>query len=322
MRLISGIALASLAATAALAAPLRPQAVSASARWVVHADIDLLKKTEVGKLMLEEFGREAAARKLAALQAVLNFDPRTDLADVTAYGIDNKPESVVVLLRGTFDPVRLVTLAKANDSYQATAYRDLTIHSWIDANKGVGTRAHAAVAPGNTIVMAQSEAAVKSALDVLGGRVANVAKAGPLTGSDFQSGKSFLRLVADTSAMSVANTPAAAFGLQTRAVQMAVSEAAGFLRGEVVVEKETPELAAQLEQIARGLIAMSVLQSQQANPEAAKLAQAIEIAAAGRAVTFSLRLSTAEAVAFVRQQIEAGKSRTLVAPPAPPAGVR
>ena len=301
--------LVGLTASMSVAGPMNPRYVAASAAWVLHLDLDLLKQTEVGKVVMDELNTEDAVRKLAALQAVFKFDPRKDLAGITVYGPDGKPEHGAAILRGSFDADRIVTLLRASDGYQSTSRGNTVIHSWTDANNPDPTRTYGAVAPDGAVALGRSAAAVGSAVDVLAGRAPCVTRSATLGRFDFPAGRPFLCVAADAAVVPT-NGPAAAMSLgqRTRAIEARLEESGGTLRARVTVEKETPELAVQLEQTMRGIIAIGMLQGRQQSPEAAKLADAIRIDTRGSAVDFVLSMPAADAVAFVRGQIEAGKA--------------
>ena len=61
------------------AGALKKKTVSADTKWVMHADIENFKNTQIGSYILGELGKEGANKKLAAIQAIFNFDPRKDL---------------------------------------------------------------------------------------------------------------------------------------------------------------------------------------------------------------------------------------------------
>src|SRR3974390_2266112 len=87
---------------------LRRADLAADPAWVLHLDVDRLRTSAVGEHILSEMDKPEAQAKLAALQAVLNFDLRKQLHAVTVYGSSSKPEDGVLMLYGDFDADRLV----------------------------------------------------------------------------------------------------------------------------------------------------------------------------------------------------------------------
>src|SRR5690349_7948887 len=83
---ISG-ALCLIALTPAVqAAPLRRADVVADPVWVLHVDLDGLRTTTVGKYIFSELDKPEAQAKLAAFQAIFNFDLAKSVHGVTLYG--------------------------------------------------------------------------------------------------------------------------------------------------------------------------------------------------------------------------------------------
>ena len=97
----------------AVAEKLNSKQIPASAQWVIHMDFDGFKTSEMGKFAMKQMDEHAGA--IDALSAMLKFDPRMDLADVTAFGhvdAEHPDENGVALIRGKFDQEHLLTLLK------------------------------------------------------------------------------------------------------------------------------------------------------------------------------------------------------------------
>ena len=56
----------------------RSTQVSSGATWVVHADLEQLRQTQLGAFVTNELSAGPLADKLAAFAAVFGFDPRKD----------------------------------------------------------------------------------------------------------------------------------------------------------------------------------------------------------------------------------------------------
>src|SRR5262245_2238635 len=105
------LAAACFASNQLLASELKRSDIAVDPAWVLHRDCDRLRTSSVGQFILGELDKPEAQAKLAALQAVLNFDIRKQLHGVTLYGSSSKPEDGVLMLYADFDAERLVTLA-------------------------------------------------------------------------------------------------------------------------------------------------------------------------------------------------------------------
>src|SRR4051812_30111006 len=89
-----------LSLCAASAAPLQKSHVPAGAIWFIHLDVDGFKQTQLGHYFLDELAKPEAKTKLAAVQAILNFNPLEDLSGVTLYSRGIAPADPVLLALG------------------------------------------------------------------------------------------------------------------------------------------------------------------------------------------------------------------------------
>jgi hypothetical protein len=161
--------------------PLQRSDVAAEPVWVLHVDCDALRPTTIGQFLLAEMEKPDAQAKFSAFQSIFNFDPRRQLHGLTLYSTGKTPEDGVLLVYADFDPDRLVTLAKAAKDYHGSAYKQHTIHNWIDEKKkekeGVKPRVYASIQGGHIVVFAQQEARVPHRIWRAAGRFHNWAPA-------------------------------------------------------------------------------------------------------------------------------------------------
>jgi hypothetical protein len=86
------------------AAPLQKEYISAEAKWLLHADLDNLRQTQIGKHFFTDILQHAVAKPLADLNEKLNLELDLDkIQSLTAYGESYraKPETDGVLLLRT-----------------------------------------------------------------------------------------------------------------------------------------------------------------------------------------------------------------------------
>lgn len=300
--------------TRSFAGPLDARRVPDNAVWVVHIDVERLKETEMGKFLMEELSKPEAEQKLAAAQTVFDFDPRKDLQTVTMFGTDLKNPSAVVLAQGRFDPDRLATLAGGQKNYQRGDYAGVEIHQWDDEKSG--RPMYAAFPAAGWVVAGPEVAALKAALDVLGGRRP------PLASRD----SSFLPKTPNSLPVMVAavstegavmpdNAPPAV--KDARSGALILSETAGEVSLEMVVEFANPELASQVRDMAAGFIAMAALNAQE-NPELAEIAQKAQVSLDGPTARLRLRVPAAKLRAAA-EKAAAERSAPATIPPEIPA---
>ena len=146
--------------------------IPADAKWVIDIKVDLFKKTDLGKFFMDQLAKNGEG--LNVLKEQLHFDPLTDLNRVTLFGIGQKPNESVVLVKGTFKHEHLLAKAKQNKHYKAREAGRHTIHSWVDEERGEGNRSHGCFYAKDTILMGGSADLVGTAVKVLDGKAASL----------------------------------------------------------------------------------------------------------------------------------------------------
>jgi hypothetical protein len=301
---------------ATLAAPLRRGDVAASPAWLAHADFDRLRPTAIGQYILGEMDKPEAKAKLAAFQAIVSFDLRTQLHGATAYSAGATPQDGVLLVYADFDPDRLVTLAKAAHDSQHNTYKQRVIYNWIDDNKkakdGVKPRIYAAIG-GKCVVFGQREERVAQALDVLDGATPNLASAQVFPELGAAGDTSFLEAAANRLDLAPGDPNAELLRL-SKAGRIQLSESSGQVKGVLNLEAKSEEIAGHMHSIAQGLIALVKLQ--QEKPEMLKFAEALTLKQDGARVTASLSLPASDVVELIKAdaarkaQAKAEKAKT------------
>jgi hypothetical protein len=283
--------------------PLQRTDVIADPVWVLHVDCDALKQAALGKALMAELEKPEAEKKFAAVQAIFNVDPRKDLHGVTIYGATKAESDGVVVAYADFDAARLVTLVQANKDYESTKHGANTIHSWIDEKKkekdGVKPRTYGAIYKGKVLILGQKETRVAEALDVMDGSKPN------LTGS-----AQFAQLGANGGGFIIGaarkldlpgNDPGATVLKQAKAFWLNVGESQGRAEVKLNLEAEDAEVAKQMGDVCRGLVALLTLQKDK--PEAVKLAQGLTISQAEKTVSAKLSLPAEDVVAMIKDKV-------------------
>jgi hypothetical protein len=288
-----------LATGAVVAGPLQRHQVAADAVWMAHLDVDKLKQTQIGRHVLAEMDKPEAKNKLAAFEAIFSFDPRRDVSGVTLYGTGTRPDQGVVLLHGSFDTQRLVTLARAGIDYVATEHLNHVIHAWTDRCKAKAGREDArafGAVHGSSVVLGQTHEAVTSALDVLDNLTANLGSTGYFLDV---SGTGFLQ--AATRKVEVPDAqPHSAMLRQAQYLSLTVGETAGQFQLNVFARTASAEAAQHMHQVGQGLLALIALQTNK--PEAVKFARAIQLAQSGENLTASLTLPATEVMEEMKRK--------------------
>ena len=287
--------------TAAQAGNFRKDQVPATAKWVMHADCDAVKGTQMGAYLLEKMQSEKANNKLAAVQAMFNFDPRKDLNGLTVFGEKQGRQDGVALVYGNFDEQRLVTLLKANDTYQAEAFGSRTIHSWVDpqseGDDAGGPRVYGCVAGKGLVVIGGSIDNVKAALDVVDGRKPSMKESSALT--DLLPDPSTMFFAAGTSLKDMGAL--SAVGASVAGGSLAVLENGGVLKGAVELRATDAQTGEQVETLVRGLIAGAMLNGQK-NPAMARLAENVVVTVDGAKIKLSLTFPATDLIKLISRE--------------------
>jgi len=155
-------------ATSLFSASLDPAQLPANRQWVAHLDVRLLLDGNIGAYLRQRLIDDGHQLKVQQFSVISGIDPLRDIDTVTLAGIDDQSGSVMCWVRGRFDAKRLNELAILAEQHQTSTYREYTIHSWVDANKGNRPQAGCVVSS-ELIIFGENLTTVQAALDVLAG---------------------------------------------------------------------------------------------------------------------------------------------------------
>ena len=283
---------------AAHSAPLRRADVIANPVWVLHVDVDGLRSTTVGNYIFSELAKPEAQKKMAAFQAVFNFDPTRDGHGITFYSTSKAEEDGVLLIYADFDATRLNVLAEAAKEHTSTNHGSYTIHSWLDEKKpvtnGVKPRVYAAI-HGKMVVFARRQAHVVDALDVLDGAKPNLSASPQFAKLDRAS--VFVQGAARKPELP-SSDPNSAVLKQSNMATLLVGETQGSIRADLVLDTDTADVATQIETIGKGLVGLMSFQKDK--PDSQKLAQFLSVKSDGASVTLHLAMPADQAVEMIK----------------------
>jgi len=293
------------AGLAAMAAPLQRADVPAEPTWVLHVDCDALRPTGVGQYLLAEMDKPDAQAKFAVFQTLFSFDPRKQLHGLTLYSSGNAPEDGVLLVYADFDPERLVTLARAANGSQNTAYKRHVIYNWIDdkkkATNGVKPRTYAAIQGTHVVVFAQQEARVAQALDVLDQAVPNLSHSNVFPQLGAAGDPSFI--AASARKLDVPDsTPNAAIFRLAKLMRLQIGETNRQVTARLSLEANDEAVARQAASVVQGVLALARLQKEK--PEAGKLADALSLKQNGASVVATLAMPAADVINILKAEAE------------------
>jgi hypothetical protein len=206
--------------------------------------------------------------------AKLRIDPMKDLKGVTVFGLDKEDEEAVVALSGKFDKAHLIGLIKAETTHQEIPFGKYTIYKWEDDEFG-------AFAADDLVLLGENEQAIKSALETLEGRKKDAVP--PLLARAFKESPDALLVfgVNNVSGL-IGEHDSPVILSKMKGAEGSLSESGENLKIDLSILAESAQVAKDVEQAIRGLLAIANLQLQESDAKA--FAEAIKIAVDGENV--------------------------------------
>ena len=244
------------------ATPFSASEVSQDAKWHLHADLDSMRSSTMGRLMVSAIEKKHED-KMKAAKRMFSLNPLTDLQAVTLWGPGEKDQGVA-LIRGTFDRAHLEDLIGAADEHSTSNHQSHTVHTWEDK----GTTQHGAFVGNDLAVMGRQKELVTLALDVLDQRAPGMAEPAA------QAPSALLLGLADLQGLDLKGDNAK---LIEKAISLGgrVFEDAGRLQAQGKVTAANAEDAQRIQSILEGMIAMAELANE--NLQALDLKSTIKI---------------------------------------------
>ena len=257
------------------AKPSQISAVPQDAAWALHIDMQRLSSSTTFKGLLEENGPAKMKGKADHFLGKLKIDPMKDLKGITIFGGAKKEEDAVVAFKGKFDKVHLLGLINAEEDHKEIPYGKYTVYSWDGDDFGV-------FAADDLILIGENEASIKWALDTLE-KSKKDATAFPFLARVLKDSPDAIIAAAVNSVSTLVGAKGKPVILsKMRQAGGSLSESGENVNLKVSIAAESAQVAKDVEQAIRGLIAMANLQL--ADAEAQAFAQSIKIEVDGEKV--------------------------------------
>jgi hypothetical protein len=177
MKTIAFLASTALAATLARADPIDPTRVPADAKYVLHVDMDALRPTKLWAAINDRLvGNEAFGTKMGLFEQGSGMHFPHDLHAITIYGRAVGDEAAVVVVRAKMNRAQFMAAIQFADNYAGDSYGKYDVASWDDDKRALYCAFH----DDATLIFARSLDNLKSALDVMDGKLPAVAPTDPL----------------------------------------------------------------------------------------------------------------------------------------------
>lgn len=282
--LLHSAALMLTVAAVADAAPLDLSRVPAGGQWVMHLDMDAARESTVmGRAWDRAVKLHPHAEQMMRMwTGLMGMDPRTDLHDATAYGLDTDKHNAVLVVRAKANRAMLEKMVAKAPDHQTMTHGSHTLHAWTHKGwKGrMGHPVAGAFHRDDVLVFARSPDRVKAALDVLDGERPAVAGDGPL-GGRVRPGSI---LVARAAAVDADTTCPVL--RQARGFRVALGEHDGTSFYRARLDMKSDEDADRAEDVVEGLEALARLRWAD-NPNVMRLVDGLEARSEGRTCTVS-----------------------------------
>ncbi|MEX0704788.1 MAG: hypothetical protein WD069_22005 [Planctomycetales bacterium] len=286
--------------------------VSAEAKWVLHYDVDASRATAYGKKFHQEHvATEKGQEKLAWVRDRYGIDLEKDLHGFTAYGNNYQPHSGVLLMHSKFDASKIEAVVKDEAGYRTSRHGNHVIHAWTakhgkpgeeGAAQAAGHPVAAALVESRVVVIAGTEAGVKSALDVLDGKAKNLQGARSPLVFDVPAGTFFQGAAFSLTDLKTRPRPFPILQ-ESNSARMTFGESAGKTSFSFDLDTGSMQRAKQVATMVEGLKAMLALQAE-ARVELAPIAQGLTVKQADSAVEIDWNVAT-DAVMKLGEKIRA-----------------
>ncbi len=244
---------------AASAGPVNKGWIAANATWYVHVDSEAAINSSLGQFVVTNRGRLG----LAGMDDLKNLgiDPFKDIKGVTIYDTDDNPEHAIVIASTTSAVERLVDLLKSDPATRTMTVDGQSLFAFDDQGKTKYWHVRPGDAPDSRVVFISDEwKIVTDAIRVVDGASSSLARVGPgspLSGDPGTGSVVFIRAAELPS--NVKNNPdpnASALLSQVGGVQIDVGEREGEIYGVAQLLTGSAEDAANMSQVAQGLLAL------------------------------------------------------------------
>ncbi|MES2709699.1 MAG: hypothetical protein V4726_24080 [Verrucomicrobiota bacterium] len=329
LSLVSGITLFS---GSLMAAPLQRTQVSADAKWLVHLDMDALRKSTFGSTILQ-FALTQAGDTLKREMKIDLPALVAQTGSITVYGNDFKPGlngpngRGVLIFQGSKAVEQVVSgiLIQQAEAAKAGQGSVKALSEGLDPVYSVMPNLFVAVRPGQGILVSPKPDQIEEACRIIEGKAPSLE--GTTTFSEYATlpGGFFFLALAEGFARDAGLPPQAQVLKLAEGGRIALGESTDKLQLSVSLKAQTTEGAVQIQQVVQGLIALASLADVD-EPElievkkwvgGAKVDAKEKLVSLNLAVPVAAALKQLSAAADVEINIPSGKE-TSPAPATPP----
>lgn len=238
------------------AKPIDFSKVSAESNWVIHADLEALRKSEVGSFIIAKAKQDPEiAKGINSLKVIFGLDIDA-LSSLTAYG-RGEPKKGIISAQGGIDAERLQALVALNQSYSSEKHGDTVIHIF---DKHTGDAKAAAFTAKDALMLSPSAGFTKHGLDVASGKAPALEPKGIYQVVSSALPRPILMAAVNIKGIAefikAADGPEAAIIQKANAIGLVVGETGDKLMAAVILEASDEETASHVENVVRGFTSL------------------------------------------------------------------
>jgi hypothetical protein len=277
------------------AGPFDPSKVAGDAKWVLHLDWDLFRKSTLGQHAIEKLVKPKLEQneQIKKLNLSINLE---NISSVTAYGpaFDKNGEGVLVLSTTANvkkDLDTLVGMAAVSENEQKDFVmlqeKPFALYSFKD-------QVYLAPNVGNAVLLAKSRELLEQAREVVIEKAESLAKAASFKDYPALADKVFFMAMAEGFNDLAGIPPQAQVLRETKGGRLALGEKDENMFVNLVFKAKDDEASTKIQQVLQGIVALVSLS--QPDKEITELANNSKIASAGRNVSVDLKFPAAKAI--------------------------
>ena len=182
--LTSSLAIASLWAVVAAAAPFAPERIPADTKWVHHMDLEAMRASQVGQWMRKKWSsHERVQEKLADMITKTGIDLREDLLSITICDHRFKKHHGVMTIELTHADSQkmLAALQKKHPNVRLSTYDGNRLYTWQKGSRdGEPRYITGTIYDGNILILSTNHISVMNTIDVFSGKSPGLPQSSPL----------------------------------------------------------------------------------------------------------------------------------------------
>ena len=306
--LIFSLAAGLTVATASLhASPLDRAQVSADAKWLLHVDIDALRKTQLGTSLMKTVVAQAGED--------LKEDANIDLpalvkstSSIMAYGTDyksGKDGKGVLIWQGSkeIEQIASAFLVQQAEATKAGSGNVKLAREGAQPVYAFGDDMHIVVRPGGGLILGRSVDQIDLATKVLEGKAASLKDKPTFTEYATLPGGFFFMALAEGFNKDAEVPPQANVLKLADGGRLAVGEADGKLRVQLTLDAKNKDVTQQIQQVVQGLLAIATL-SLGDEPDLQALIRDTKVNTDEKRVSLELAIPVATALKHLNDEVE------------------